>query len=81
MRRAVPVVANAVAVRVDEDVGDVLRVAHFLVAHTDLEQRVVTRARAIRTSGIELEAEAAELAAPPARREHPVFPFHVVNQD
>ena len=80
MRGAVPVVADAVAVRVDEDIGDVLRVAHFLIAHPDLEQRVVPRARAVRARGIELETEAAELATPPARREHPVLSLHVVDE-
>lgn len=43
---AVPVVADPVAVGIDQDVGDVLCVPDLLVAHADLEERVVPGAHA-----------------------------------
>ena len=76
MRRLLPVVAPLLgAFRVDQDVGDVLHVAHLLRALAHLEQRV--EAGGQRVGGIEQQA-VGELGAP-AGREHPVLALDVVD--
>ncbi len=61
--------------RIDQDVGDVLDVAHFLVAASHLQQRIVSRGRCV--GRIEFE-DAAE-PEPETSRQRPVLSLDVVN--
>ena len=47
----------------------------------DLEERVVAGGGSVAAGGIELQAEAPELALPPARGERPVLALDVVHED
>ncbi len=80
LRRQVPVILPSVAVGIDEHVGDFLDVADLLRSLTHLEEWVVPGGGAVLAGGIELEADAPELAPPPARGECPVLALDVVHK-
>ncbi|MNF83460.1 hypothetical protein D3C84_657850 [compost metagenome] len=63
------------ALRVDQDVGDVLHVAHFVGATTHLEQRVVGR----RSRVGRVEQQAVGKARAPAGGQAPVLALDVVD--
>ncbi|MCY1374689.1 hypothetical protein D9M69_620490 [compost metagenome] len=63
------------AFRVDQDVGDILDIAHLMVATTHFQQRVVARRCHIR--GVEQQA-VREARAPP-RGQRPVLALDIVN--
>ena len=72
-----PVVARLLlAGRVDEDVGDVLGVAHLREALADLEQRI----EAHRIHGRRLEPPRPAELPPPPRRQRPVLLLDVVDE-
>ena len=73
-----PVVARVLlAGGVDEDIGDVLGIAHLVPTFADFQERI----EAERIEGRRLEApDVAELAAP-ARGERPIFSLDVVDED
>src|SRR6266852_1340774 len=81
MRSQVPVVSDLLAVRIDEDVGDVLRIAHVLRPGPDFEERIVASGVSSARRRIELETETAELLLPPASRQLPVLALDVVHDD
>ncbi len=63
------------ALRIDQDVGDVLDVADLAIAAADLEQRVVGGARRVGR----IEQQHAPEARPPAGGELPVLALDVVD--
>src|ERR1019366_6688978 len=62
---------------IDQNVGDVLHIAHLGVAAPDLEQRIASRGFRIRRVEQKYPAE----PAAPARREGPVLALDVVDND
>ena len=76
MARLLPVVPTLQrALGVDEDVSDVLDVADFPLAPSDLEQRIVGSARRVGR----IEQQHAAEPRPPARGKRPVFALDVVD--
>ena len=75
----IPVVPTALPVRVDEHVGDELRVPDVVRPRAYLQQRVVAGRGAVSSGGVELEAHAPEAVASPAGGQGPVLAFDVVH--
>lgn len=77
-----PMVAEALALGVDEDGGDVLRVADLVLrAQADLLEGVVRGDAGFGARGVEAEHEMACVLLPPAGGERPGFALRVVDHD
>ena len=78
---AVPVIAHSITIRIDQDVGNILRVADLLGAKPDLFERVVAGALALGVGRVESQAARAQLLRPPPRGQGPVLTLDVVDED
>ncbi len=78
MARLLPMVAALErAIRIDQDVGDALRVPDLTCAPAYLKQRIIMGGADIRR----IEQETVGEACPPSRRDAPVFTLDVMHED
>src|SRR5438105_2430728 len=75
----VPVIVASGPRRVDQEVGDALRILHVVRPGPNLEEWVVAGARAVGRGRVELQAGAPQLTPAPARGQRPVLALDVVD--